>query len=241
MSLLGERRVVAIIPARGGSTTVPRKNIRPLGGTPLVAWSIEVARAVTAIDHTVVSTDDDAIAEVAREHGGTVARRPAELATDDALVLETVRYHLSDWRADGRPTDVVVLLEPTCPLRRPEDVTACLRHLAEGDFDSVATFTDAELNPHRAWRIEEERPSPFVEGAVPWRPRQELPEAYQLNGGAYAFFADRLPDDTVAPLFGRAGAVYMPEERSVDIDTEVDLRLANLLVEAEGIETGRGE
>ena len=241
MSLFGERRVVAIIPARGGSTTVPRKNIRPLGGTPLVAWSIEVARAVTAIDHTVVSTDDDAIAEVAREHGGTVARRPAELATDDALVLEAVRYHLNDWQADGRPADVVVLLEPTCPLRRPEDVTACLRRLAEGDVDSVATFTDAALNPHRAWRIEDEEPRPFVEGAVPWRPRQELPEAYQLNGGAYAFFADRLPDDTVAPLFGRAGAVYMPEERSVDIDTEVDLRLANLLVDEEGIDTGRGE
>lgn len=241
MSLLDEHRVVAIIPARGGSTTVPRKNIRPLGGVPLVAWSIEVARAVEAIDQTVVSTDDDAIAEVAREHGGTVARRPAELATDDALVLEAVRYHLGDWRADGRPADVVVLLEPTCPLRQPEDVTACLRRLAEEDVDSVATFTDAALNPHRAWRIEEERPNPFIEGAVPWRPRQELPEAYQLNGGAYAFFAGRLPDDSVAPLFGRAGAVYMPEERSVDIDTEIDLRIANLLVEEEGIETARGE
>jgi len=241
MSLFDERRVVALIPARGGSTSVPRKNIRPLGGTPLVAWSIEVARAVEAIDHTVVSTDDDAIAEVAREHGGTVARRPAELATDDALVLEAVRYHLSEWRADGQPADVVVMLEPTCPLRRPEDVTACLRRLAEGDVDSVATFTDAELNPHRAWRIENEEPRPFIEGAVPWRPRQELPEAYQLNGGAYAFFADRLPDDTVAPLFGRAGAVYMPEERSVDIDTEIDLRLANLLVEEEGIEAGPDE
>jgi N-acylneuraminate cytidylyltransferase len=136
---------------------------------------------------------------------------------------------------------VVVLLEPTCPLRHPEDVTACLRRLAEGDVDSVATFTDAELNPHRAWRIEEDSPSPFVEGAVPWRPRQELPEAYQLNGGAYVFFADRLPDDSVAPLFGRAGAVYMPAERSVDIDTEIDLRLANLLVEEEGIEAGPDE
>ena len=241
MSRFGERRVVALIPARGGSTSVPRKNIRPLGETPLVAWSIEVARAVEAIDQTVVSTDDDAIAEAAREYGGTVARRPAELATDDALVLDAVRYHLNEWRAEGRPADVVVLLEPTCPLRRPEDVAACLRRLAEGDVDSVATFTDAALNPHRAWRIEDDGPHPFLDDATPWRPRQELPEAYQLNGGAYAFFADRLPDDSVAPLFGRAGAVYMPEVRSVDIDTEVDLRLANLLVEEEGIEAGRGE
>ena len=241
MSLFGERRVVALIPARGGSTAVPRKNLRPLGGTPLVAWSIEVAQSVEAIDRAVVSTDDDAIAETAREHGGTVARRPAELATDDALVLDAVRYHLNEWTAEGRPAGVVVLLEPTCPLRQPEDVAACLRRLAEENVDSVATFTEASLNPHRAWRIENEEPRPFVEGAVPWCPRQAFPESYQLNGGAYAFFADRLPDDSVAPLFGRAGAVYMPEARSVDIDTEIDLRLANLLVEEEGIETGRGE
>lgn len=231
MSLFRERRVVAIIPARGGSTSVPRKNIRSLGGKPLVAWSIEVARSVEAIDQVVVSTDSEAIAEAARQHGASVARRPAELATDDALVIDAVRHHLSDWKAEGRAAGVVVLLEPTCPLRQPGDVAACLRRLAREDVDSVATFTDAALNPHRAWRIEEDGPSPFVEGAVPWRPRQELPESYQLNGGAYAFFADRLPDDSVAPLFGRIETVYMPEERSIDIDTEVDLRLANLLVE----------
>lgn len=237
MSLFGERRVAAIIPARGGSTSVPRKNIRPLGGKPLVAWSIEVAQAVEAIDRAVVSTDNEAIAKAARRHGGTVARRPAELATDDALVIDAVRYHLNEWRAEGRPVSVVVLLEPTCPLRRPKDVKACLRRLAEEEIDSVATFTDAALNPHRAWRMENGRPRSFVENAVPWRPRQELPEAYQLNGGAYAFFADRLPENSIAPLFGRTGAVYMPEERSVDIDNEVDLQLANLLVE-EGLAGG---
>jgi len=230
---MGELQTVAIIPARGGSTSVPRKNIRLLGGKPLVAWSIDVAEAVEAIDRVVVSTDDDAIAKAARRYGGEIARRPAELATDDSLVIETVRYHLSEWKAEGRAAGIVVLLEPTCPLRQPKDVEACLRRLSEENVDSVATFTDAAVNPHRAWRIEEGRPSPFVEGAVPWRPRQELPEAYQLNGGAYAFFADRLPDDSVAPLFGRVGAVYMPEERSVDIDTEVDLKLANLLLENE--------
>lgn len=237
MSLFGERRVVAVIPARGGSTSVPRKNIRPLGGKPLVAWSIEVAQAVEDIDRAVVSTDNEAIAKAARRHGGTVARRPAELATDDALVIDAVRYHLNEWQVEGRPVSVVVLLEPTCPLRQPKDVRACLRRLAEEEIDSVATFTDAALNPHRAWRMENGRPRSFVEDAVPWRPRQELPKAYQLNGGAYAFFADRLPEDSIAPLFGCTGAVYMPEERSIDIDTEVDLRLANLLVE-EGLKGG---
>ena len=231
MSILAPYRTVALIPARGGSTSVSDKNIRPLGGKPLVAWSIEVALAVDPIDDVVVSTDDGTIAEVARQHGGNVADRPAELATDDALVIDAIRYHLAEWQKEQNPADVIVLLEPTCPLRRPSDVAACLRRLAEEDLDSVATFTDAALNPHRAWRIDEGHPDPFIEGAVPWRPRQELPEAYQLNGGAYAFFADRLPDDSVAPLFGRTGAVYMPKERSVDIDSKVDLKLANVLVD----------
>ena len=228
---MDEHRTVAIIPARGGSTSVPRKNIRSLGGKPLVAWSIEVALAVGAIDDVVVSTDDDTIAEVARRHGGNVADRPAGLATDDALVIDAIRHHLAEWQKEQNPAEIVVLLEPTCPLRQPEDVAACLRRLVEEDLDSVATFTDAALNPHRAWRVDAGCPDPFIEGAVPWRPRQELPEAHQLNGGAYVFFADRLPEDSVAPLFGHAGAVYMPEERSVDIDSEVDLKLANVLVD----------
>jgi len=232
--MIDSRHVVALIPARGGSTSVPRKNIRPLDGRPLLAWSIDVAHAVAAIDRTVVSTDDPEIARVARQHNAEVAGRPEHLATDDALVVDAVRYHLAQWkREDEEPVDVLVLLEPTCPLRSTDDVWACLRQLADDDVDSVATFTDADLNPHRAWRIggADNEPEPFVDEAVPWRPRQKQPEAYQLNGGAYVFFAERLPDDTAAPLFGRTGAVLMPEERSVDIDSMVDLELARLMAE----------
>jgi len=232
--MMGDKRVVALIPARGGSTRVPRKNVRLLEGTPLVAWSIDVARGVDAIDRAVVSTDDEEIAQVSREHGAVVADRPAELATDDALVVDTIRYHLVEWREAGMPADIVVLLEPTCPFRNADDVRACLRRLAAGDVDSVATFTESALNPHRAWRIEESRPEPFVDDAMPWAPRQRLPEAYQLNGGAYAFFADRLPDDSVATFFGRTGAVYMPEERSVDIDSMIDLEVARVMAEKTG-------
>jgi N-acylneuraminate cytidylyltransferase len=135
------------------------------------------------------------------------------------------------WREQDKSIDVTVLLEPTSPLRSVEDIDACLDQLRQTpSVDSVATFTEAELNPHRAWRLKGGSPEPFIEGAVPWRPRQALPEAYQLNGAVYAFWTDRLPKDAIAPLFGQAGAVYMPAERSVDIDTELDLKLANLIV-----------
>lgn len=229
--MIDGHHVVAIIPARGGSKTVPDKNIQPLGDKPLMAWSIEVAHAAASIDAVVVTTDSDPIAQVARDYGASVIHRPARLATDDALVIDAIRHALRAWRDSNEPIDVTVLLEPTCPLRSVEDIEACLGQLRKTpSVDSVATFTKAELNPHRAWRLVEGTPEPFIEGAVPWQPRQSLPEAYQLNGGVYAFWTDRLPEDAIAPLFGQMAAVQMPAERSVDIDTEHDLKLANMMV-----------
>jgi len=223
--------VVALIPARGGSKSVLKKNIRILGGKPLLAWSIDTAREVDAIDRIIVSTDSDDIADVAAQHGAEVSRRPEALASDDALVVDTIRYHIGEWRGAGCPADIVVLLEPTSPLRTPDDVRRCVDVLNGAQRDSVATFTEAELNPHRAWRLDGEfGPQPFIEGAVPWLPRQSLPEAYQLNGAVYAFWADRLPEDTVAPLFGQMAAVLMPAERSVDIDSSLDFIFAETLI-----------
>lgn len=224
--------VVALIPARGGSKGIPNKNIRLLGDTPLLAWSIRVAREVDEIDRVVVSTDSGEIAAVAKQYNADVALRPEEFATDDALVIDAIRYHLREWRDKGHPADIVVLLEPTCPFRSVEDVHECLNALLEDGCDAAATFTEAAVNPHRTWQIHENSPQPFLDGAVPWTPRQALPDAYQLSGGAYAFYADRLPPDSPALLFGRMHAVVVPPERSVDIDSEIDLRLADLLVDA---------
>ena len=128
--------------------------------------------------------------------------------------------------------DVLVLLEPTCPLRSPEDIGACLRRLAGGGLDSVATFKPAELHPHRAWRIQSEAASPFLSAVDPWQPRQKLPPAFQLNGAVYAFRTDRLPADSAAILFGAMGAVVMPAERSIDIDDALDLLVAEAVLGA---------
>jgi len=222
---------VALIPARGGSKSVPNKNIRLLGDIPLLAWSIRVAGEVNGIDRTIVSTDSEEIADVATRHGAEVSYRPEELATDDALVVDAIRYHLQEWKKGGHPADIVVLLEPTCPFRSAQDVRECLGALLNEGCDSAATFTEARVNPHRTWKIHDHSPRPFIDGAVPWTPRQALPDAYQLSGGAYAFYADRLPEDGTALLFGTMRAVVVPAKRSVDIDSEIDLHLANLLVD----------
>src|SRR4051812_9092213 len=132
-------RIVAVIPARGGSKTVPGKNVKPLAGKPLLVWSIEAAKAVPEIDRVIVSTDDDGIRALALKHGAEAYRRPASLAGDEALVIDALRDLIATLRAEGERAELMVLLEPTSPLRTSADVQVCLRALVDGKKDSVAT------------------------------------------------------------------------------------------------------
>src|SRR5271157_4483986 len=137
LPMLNGERVIAVIPARGGSKSVPGKNIRSLGGKPLLAWSIDVARQVSEIDRIIVSTDDAQIASVGRAHGAEVYARPAHLATDEALVIDALKDLLETLQAEGETPEWVIVLEPTCPLRTAEDVRDCLKLVAQGECDSV--------------------------------------------------------------------------------------------------------
>jgi CMP-N,N'-diacetyllegionaminic acid synthase len=232
MSMIDGKRVVAVIPARGGSKSIPRKNICHLGGKPLIAWTIGVAGQVRSVDRVIVSTDDDDIGKIGQSFGAEVYKRPSHLATDQALVIDALRDLLETLRREGENAGVMILLEPTCPFRATEDIEKCLE-LMESGYDSAATFKEADLNPHRAWKIANHRPEVFIEGAVPWMPRQSLPKAYQLNGAVYAFRTEKLTADSPGLLFGKAGAVVMPPERSVDIDTPIDLIVAEAILRNE--------
>jgi N-acylneuraminate cytidylyltransferase len=233
--MIRDIRVIAIVPARGGSRGIPRKNLALLGGRTLLERAIDAARAVPLIDRIIVSTDDAEIARVARAAGAEVHDRPAALATDASKVIETIR-HLCDTLLDpsGAGNAILVLLEPTCPLRSAGDVRECIERLARGDCDSVATFTPAEVNPWRAWKIEGDRPRHFVAGANPWLPRQQLPPAHRLSGAVYAFRRDSLRDPAREILSGEIRAVIAPAERSFDIDTPFDLLVAETLLAAGG-------
>lgn len=232
--MISGERVIAVIPARGGSKSIPGKNVKLLGGKPLLAWPVDVARQVAEIDRIIVSTDDQEIAGVARRFGAEVYERPAHLATDQALVIDALKDLLARLDAEGDLPEWVILLEPTCPLRTRQDVRACLELIATGKYDSVATFKDADLNPHRAWRITEDVPEVFIAGAVPWLPRQKLPKAYQLNGAVYVFRAALLKDESNSLLVGRLGAVLMPRERSQDIDDHLDFMIVEALLRESG-------
>jgi CMP-N,N'-diacetyllegionaminic acid synthase len=196
----------------------------------LLAWSIDIARQVSEIDRIIVSTDDAAISSVAREYGAEVYARPPQLATDEALVIDVLKDLLQTLRSEGEKPEWIILLEATCPLRSADDVRDCLKLIASGKYDSVATFKDADLNPHRAWRLVEGVPEVFIEGAIPWLPRQKLPKAYQLNGAVYVFRADLLAAEAKSLLVGKLGAVLMPRERSQDIDDGVDFIIVEALL-----------
>lgn len=222
--------VVALVPARGGSKSVPYKNLHPLGGRPLLAWPIETALATPEIDEVFVSTDDARIAAAARELGADLHRRPPELAGDSALVVDTIRHFVRERAAVGKQVDILVLLEATSPFRPAGLVSRCLRRLADENLDSIATFNEAPLNPERCWRVVDGLPQPFLEGAVPWKPRQQLTPAYALNGAVYAFRPAALPDDGPSILFGRFGAEIVDAEAVIDIDTHKDFVIANAIL-----------
>ena len=225
------KNIIALIPARGGSKSVPGKNIYPLAGKPLIAHSIETALKVGEIDRVIVSTDDDEIGDIAKKYGAEYYKRPPHLSTDNALVIDTIRELYRELLNEGEKPEIFILLEPTSPLRKSEDIVNCIRKLRGSNLDSVATFKEADLNPVRAWKIINGKPETYIQGVNPWKPRQELPAAYQLNGAVYAFYIDRLPEDGSTLLFGNSGAVTMPRERSVDIDDQLDFIFVESIME----------
>ncbi|WP_144393552.1 cytidylyltransferase domain-containing protein [Pleionea sediminis] len=222
--MINGNEVIAVVPARAGSKSIPDKNIKLLAGKPLIYWPIKSALDCDYIDRVIVSTDGEKIAGVAAQCGAEVYERPAHLATDDSLVIDCLRDLISTLKSEGSEAKYMLLLEATSPLRSQNDIVECIELLEQ--YDSVATFTEAELNPWRAWKLENGEVKPFIDGAIPWLPRQKLPPAIQLNGAVYGFRVDLLPEDSVSLLFGKQGAVLMPADRSIDIDNETQFRMA---------------
>ena len=228
-----EKNILAIIPARGGSKGIPGKNIKEFAGKPLIVHSIEASLKCPLVNRTVVSTDDDKIAEISKAHGAQVIKRPDELATDASLVIDAIKYTVRKVEEEGDEIDIVILLEPTSPFRRAEDLEKCIQVLLENKADSVATFTNSNISPNRLWRVSGDVVEPYIEGAVPWLPRQKQPRAHELTGQIYGLSKKILfeKEDSISLLLGRKSAVITPRETALDIDTELDFLVAEKIME----------
>lgn len=225
--MIGTRKVLALIPARGGSKGIPGKNIADLAGKPLIAWTIEAAKGCPGIDAIVLSTDDPAIASVAARFGCAVPfMRPPELATDESSSMDVV-YHALE-QLPG--FDVVVLLQPTSPLRASADIEMCLNLLKNAP--AVVSMRPSQDHPYLTYQINDGGTlTPFVQ-PVPGKSlrRQDLPGAWCLNGAIYAADIDWLKEQG-GFISSETAAYQMPSERSIDIDTPADLRLAGELLQ----------
>lgn len=226
-------RALAVVPARGGSKELPRKNVLPLAGLPLVGHALECAARAPAISRTVVSTDDDEVAEVAARLGGDVLRRPAELAGDETPMWPVLRHALEACDSSREGFDTLVLLQPTNPLRFPDDVAGVLAALAgRPDADGAITVSEPRFAP--IWECVVERDG-MLEQLVPearrFERRQDVPRALYINGGVYAWRTAfvRTSGDW---LSGRTIGYETPEARSISIDTLDDLQLCELLLES---------
>ena len=225
-------RVLAVIPARGGSKRVPRKNIREVGGKPLVAYAIGQAKTADAVDHTIVSTEDEEIKTVARDHGADVPfDRPDHLATDRAT-SDQVTVHAINWFEErGETFDTVCLVPAPTPFRDPADITGSVRQLQQSEADSIITVTEYGSPPVWAVKTDGRYLTPYFDDEYLWEKTQtqEAPTLYHPNGAVFAADVDIFLDEETF-YTERTGGYEMPRSRSLDIDEPHELELARALM-----------
>jgi len=230
--MIDGRRVFAVIPARGGSKGVPRKNIAPLGGRPLIGWTVASARSSVTVDRLILSSDDPEIVAAAQAEGCEAPfLRPAEFSDDAARSIDVVR-HAMDWaeRAGEGPYDYLVLLQPTSPLRIGADIDQCVRACHESGAPAAVAVVEPPHSPYWMYAREEGgRLSPLLPPPAGASRRQDLPAAYLPNGAVYVGRWGALRQAETFMMEGAVGVV-MPPERSIDIDTPLDFQVAELLL-----------
>lgn len=225
-------KAVGLITARGGSKSIPRKNVLPLAGKPLIAWTIEAALRAPGLSRLIVSTDDEEIARVAREWGAEVPfMRPPELAQDNSPHLDVLTHALSWLDAnDKSKLDCLMLLQPTSPLRTTEDIEAVLAMASEKEADAVISVAPCESHPYLTKQIMPDgKLQDFIDRPHGYLPRQILPPVYSLNGAIYLLRRELLLERREW-FTNRTYAYIMPPERSYDIDSPWDMHLVNLIL-----------
>jgi CMP-N-acetylneuraminic acid synthetase len=231
VAVIGESRILAVCPARGGSKGIPLKNLKPFLGVPLVARVGHLVREIPMVDRAVVSTDHPEIARVAREAGlDAPFFRPEEISGDQISDAQVLLHALLEVeRIDGVEYDVVVMLQPTSPLRRAEHVTDTIRMLVEGGWDAVWTVseTDSKEHPLKQLSVEEDRLDYYDPRGAEIVARQQLLPVYHRNGVAYAMTRRCLVED--GNIKGKRTGALVIEGQMVSIDTLWDLELAELI------------
>ena len=224
--------ILGIIPARGGSKRLPRKNVRLLGGKPLVAWAIEAARGARRLSSLVVSSDDREVLDIARSYDPRLAlARPADIASDPSPAIDYVRHALAELEGQGQgPFDAIVILQPSSPFTLSEDIDATVDLLAASGADSAVSVMqlDHATHPMKMKIFQGDRLLPFLEEERGRMAAQDLPEIYVRNCSVYA--TRRASIERGQILGDDCRGYVMPRERSLDINEALDLLFAEFLL-----------
>jgi CMP-N-acetylneuraminic acid synthetase len=225
-------RALGLVPARGGSTRVPRKNLAVLEGRTLVRRALETALAAGCFDVVALSSDDDEILAEAEGLAVSVLRRPSQLATATARAADVVRHAVAELEDVSAPFEAVAIVQATSPFTAPEDLAATVDLLERTGAESAVSVVrvDAALHPAKLKRLEGDRLLPFLQDDR-LTPSHELPPLWVRNGSVYAFRRDLVDRGLGADV---VGGFEMPAERSFDIDTPRDLALAEFLLSRAG-------
>ena len=223
-----DKKILGVIPARGGSKGIPHKNLYNLNGKTLISYTIESAKQSKYLTRFIVSTDSKEIAQVAKQYSASVPFiRPAELATDEALSVDVMKHAVLEMeRQDVLRYEFLVMLQPTTPLRPAGLIDKVIEKLIKTGCDTVITMVDVEAyHPARMYRIENDMLINIMDERIPMRPRQELPSVYIRSGDVYASKRNVIFEKN-SLIGGDCRPVIIPSKTAVNIDTIKDMILA---------------
>lgn len=224
--MIDKKLVFAIIPARGGSKGIKKKNLKKIGNKSLLKHAIDCAKKSKYIDKIIVSSDDKEIINEAKKNKTEIHFRNKILSSDNSPVIKTIKNIWAQKR-NSALNSIFVLLEPTSPFRSSDLVDKCIKRLIHENLDSIATFSEAKSNPERLWMINKLNPKHFYNDKIVWKQRQNLKSYYELNGQVYCFYPEKLPKKENNILFGKKSAEIVSNKGIIDIDDYFDLFLAN--------------
>ena len=226
--MINGKSVLAIIPARGGSKGLPNKNVKLFLGKPLIAWTIENALKSKYLDCILVSTDDRKIADISQQCGAGVIERPKELATDETPTTEVILNVLKMKNVERNSQDITIILQPTSPMRNTTDINNAIELFSYSNCESVVSVCELIHSPYWTFKLDKIYLKPLFDEKFLRMRRQELQTTYIPNGAIYILTPLMLHKhktfyiDNIIPYI-------MPVDRSIDIDSEIDFILAELL------------
>ena len=219
------KKIISIIPARGGSKRLPRKNILPLAGKPVIAYSIEQSLNSKYIDRTIVSTEDKEIAEISKKYGAEVIERPKELATDEATTLVVLQHVLSVLKEQGYNPDVVVMLQPTSPLRKISQIDESIKKLIESNANAVVSVSGLHVGYKWLLGIKDSKLHFIFDNDLKKTRYQEQEKAYELNGAIYTYVTEIIEKSKMYNFNENCFPLVMDKITSMQIDKKIDLKL----------------